>query len=174
MTLRRTVVSLLLTIGALALSAAPALAHTTLKSSNPAPGGVLDAAPAAIELTFTGAVSQPTVTIPSWTLGTPAVAGTVVTVPVTASSPGAHTITWKVVSDDGDPVTGTIPFTLSGPPTTTTTTTEQAVTGSATNQAPAAQPEPSGQGFPLWAWIVIGAAVVAAAVGAVVFQRRRS
>lgn len=184
MTLRRTAASLLLVLGALAFSAAPASAHTELKSSNPTAGAVLDEAPKQLELTFTEPVTLPADAVQvvsdtgSWTIGTPSVAGAVVTVPVTPSGPaGPHTIKWKVVSSDGDPVSGSIIFALSKPvaaPTSsaapTTTTTEASGTASNT-PAPAAQDSDSG--FPLWAWIVIGLAVVAAAAGGFLVARRR-
>ncbi|TWP52690.1 copper resistance protein CopC [Lentzea tibetensis] len=186
MTLRRTATSLLLVIGALAFSAAPASAHTELKSSNPAAGAVLDEAPKQLELTFTEPVTLPADAVQvvsdtgSWTIGTPSVAGAVVTVPVTPSGPaGPHTIKWKVVSEDGDPVSGSIIFALSKPvaaptsssaPAPTTTTTEASGTASNT-PAPAAQDSDSG--LPVWVWVVIGLVVVAAAGGGFLVARRR-
>lgn len=181
MTFRRIVASLLLATGALVVSAVPAAAHTELKSSNPPAGATLDAAPTQLELTFTEPVTGPSIQVASpegaWTVGTPSVAGPVVTVPVTPAGPaGQHTITWKVVSADGDPVSGTVAFTLSKPvaaPTTTvppTTTT----TSAAASSTPAPAASEDGGGLPVWAWVVIGLGVVALAVGGFLVSRRQS
>ena len=129
MTFRRMTAALLLAFVALGPTTLPASAHTELKSSNPAKGAALPAPPQQVELTFTEAVTVPadaiTVTGPDsakWTVGPATVAGAVVTAPVQATGPaGTYTVTWKVVSSDGDPVTGTIGFTLTNPATTTTT-----------------------------------------------------
>ncbi|NGY62574.1 copper resistance protein CopC [Lentzea sp. NEAU-D13] len=92
-----------------------------------------------------------------WTVGAAAVAGAVVTAPVTATGPaGTYTITWKVVSGDGDPVSGTIDFSLSAPATTTTTTTTTTtvptttVVAATSSAAPAAQAESDNGGVPIW------------------------
>jgi methionine-rich copper-binding protein CopC len=186
MIFRRTAAALLLTAVALGSTALPASAHTELKSSNPASGAALPAPPQQVELTFTEAVTAPadaiTVSGPDgakWTVGQVTVAGPVVTAPVQATGPaGAYTIAWKVVSDDGDPVTGTIGFTLAAaatttttPPTTTTPTTTTTSAAAEPSTPPAAQPAEGG-GVPGWVWIVI-AAVVLAGVGVIVAVRRK-
>src|SRR5690349_21207211 len=181
MTFRRIAAALLLAFVALGPTALPAFAHTELKSSNPAKGAALPAPPQQVELTFTEAVTAPadaiTVTGPDgakWTVGPATVSGAVVTAPVTPAGPaGAYVFTWKVVSDDGDPVTGTIDFTLSAPAATTTTvpTTTTTTAAATPSVAPAAQSE-TGGGIPAWVWIVI-AAVVLAGIGVAVALRRR-
>ena len=123
MTMARTLlVTVLAALGVFAASS-PAWAHTTLTSSTPAAGATLAAAPKQVKLTFAEAVTLPaapiSVTGPNgarWTVGTPSVAGPVVTAPVTAAGPaGRYTLTYKVIAGDGDPISGTVSFTLSAP-----------------------------------------------------------
>ena len=182
MTFRRMAAALLLAFVALGSTALPASAHTELKSSNPAKGAALPAPPQQVELTFTEAVTVPadaiTVTGPDgakWTVGPATVAGAVVTAPVTASGPaGAYAIAWKVVSEDGDPVSGTIDFTLSAPATTTTTTTvpTTTTTTATSSVAPAAQVETDNGGVPAWVWILLGVLVLVG-IGAAIALRRK-
>lgn len=183
MTFRRMAAALLLAFAALGPTALPASAHTELKSSNPAKGAALPAPPQQVELTFTEAVTVPadaiTVSGPDgtkWTVGAAAVAGAVVTAPVTATGPaGTYTITWKVVSGDGDPVSGTIDFSLSAPATTTTTTTVPTTTvvTATSSAAPAAQAESDNGGVPIWVWILVGVLVLAG-IGTAIALRRRT
>lgn len=181
MTFRRVAAALLLALVALGSTALPASAHTELKSSNPAKGAALPAPPQQVELTFTESVTAPadaiTVTGPNgakWTVGQATVAGPVVTAPVQATGPaGTYTITWKVVSDDGDPVTGTIDFTLSAPTTTTVPTTTTTATAAATSSAaPAAQSENDNGGVPAWVWILAGVLVLVG-IGTAIALRRK-
>lgn len=173
---RRTIASLL-ALGALALSPAPASAHTELKSSDPAKGTSVSAETfKQVTLTFTEPVTQPTVTIEGWTLGAPTMSGAVVTVPVTTpGAAGAYTLTWRVVSADGDPVSGTIPFTFVAPAPTTTsvppTTTTEPTTSASGNVS---QPAPADDGIPGWVWIVAAAVVVLGAGGFVLAKRASS
>jgi hypothetical protein len=122
----------------------------------------------------------------AWTFGTPSVAGAVVTVPVTGSvgPAGAYLLSWSVVADDGDPVSGTVNFALTAavaPPTSRSATPTQSPMSSA---APPATLEPSTPvraaddtsddgGVPPWVWIVI-LVVLAGVVVGVVMARRRS
>ena len=116
----------------------------------------------------------------SWTVGQPAIAGAVVTVPVQPVGPaGAYTLTWQVVSSDGDEINGTIAFTMAvaaAPPTTSTTvptsTTTEAPPTTTVDAAPAANED---SGVPVWVWILIAVAVLLAAtvVGARVASGKR-
>jgi copper resistance protein C len=108
----------------------------------------------------------------------------VITVPVQASGPaGRYTLTYRVVSGDGDAVTGTVAFTLTAaaaPATSTTTaapatttadppsTVDSAGAGDASGGDSADRADSDG-GVPVLVWI-IGAAVVLVA-GAVVALR---
>jgi copper resistance protein C len=199
MFVRRISALLLLIATAVLALVTPASAHTSLKSSNPAKGASLAAAPTEIVLTFsepvqveTGAVTVAGPGGAQWTVGPAAIAGPVVTMPVTPTGPaGQYTINYRVISADGDGVRGTVAFTLTAaipPPTPTTTPATMASTTTTTTttstQAPpvtTAQPAPAAQdtsesgesgGVPVWVWI-IGAVIAAAAVLFAVVRARK-
>ncbi len=169
----------LLAVGAALLTAAPALAHTTLETSTPAEGASLPDAPTTVVLTFGEPVTLPPdpirVTGPdgvAWTIGAATVTDATVTAPVTASGPaGAYTLSWQVVSDDGDTIKGTVRFTLASA-ATPTTTPAAGPTAAPASTAPAAGTRKWSGGMPGWLWALIGAVVVAAAAGVVVTRRR--
>jgi hypothetical protein len=172
---------LLATLGVLGL-ATPAWAHAKLRSSTPAAGATLAAAPTDVALTFNedvtlGAGAAPiTVTGPdgtSWEIGQATLAGSTVSAPVTPTGPaGEYTLKWTVVSDDGDPVSGTVVFTLSVP--ATPPAAEPAPAGPAPAAQPVGAPRPAGDGgVPSWVWILLGVVVLAgAAVGVAVRNSR--
>jgi methionine-rich copper-binding protein CopC len=176
----------LLALSGVLLMAGPASAHTELKSSSPADGASLAAPPRKIELTFEEPVTlQPdpiSVTGPDgakWTVGTPAVVDAVITAPVTPSGPaGAYTLTYKVVSDDGDKVTAAVHFTLTAPVAPSSAaapaTSSAAVPTAAASATPATTPASEiGSSVPAWVWILVAVVVVlAAAVVALRLLRR--
>lgn len=189
MIFRRTVPTLLVAAAVLLTTATPALAHTSLNSSNPAEGATLATAPQQIELTFAEAVKLPADPVmvigpdgTKWGAGQATAVDETVTVPVQPAGPaGQYTITWHVVSDDGDTVSGTIHFNLtaaastptsSAAPTTTNTTTTTTASLAPTG-AVVAPTSASGGGFPAWAWIVIAVAIVAASTVALAVRSRR-
>src|SRR5881409_3498005 len=97
----------------------PAEAHAALESSSPAAGDHVAELPRTVTLTFDEDVFTPafvTVTGPDGTnyaSGKPTVDGAKVSQAVSpASASGAFTTAYRVVSDDGHPVTGTIRFTV--------------------------------------------------------------
>jgi methionine-rich copper-binding protein CopC len=177
--LRRLAAVFLLSGIAVVTTATPAFAHAELIGSNPAKDAALATPPQQVELTFNQSVTlganPVTITGPggaSWTVGTPTVAGAVVTAPVQASGPaGAYSLIYEVVSQDGDDVTGAVTFTLTAavaPPTTSATTTTEAAP-TTTSVIPAAEESTDDGGMPAWMW-VLGAVVVLAA-GVVVALR---
>ena len=98
--------------------ASPALAHDRLKSSNPAKGAKVETLEE-VKLTFSATVRFPNVVVRSGDEthqdGKPAVDGSVVTQKVKGDlPPGAYVIAYRVVSSDGHPIEGEIPFTLLG------------------------------------------------------------
>lgn len=105
----------------LALQAGSALAHAGLVSAVPADGATV-AAPTAIVLTFTEAVSGSMTGIAITAADGSAVATgdaamsddkTTLTVPVTAAlAAGTYTVTWHALSDDGHKTKGTFTFTV--------------------------------------------------------------
>ncbi|GAA4752025.1 hypothetical protein GCM10025783_25840 [Amnibacterium soli] len=116
---RRLLPGLLLAVLALLLlPAAPASAHAVLVSSDPADGARVEAAPAAVRLTFDEAVSLPPgATVALSTTGQrvdegPArLDGRVVVVPLRAAVPaGVYSVSWRLVSADSHVVSGSIRF----------------------------------------------------------------
>ena len=116
------IASALLVLGG-ALAAAPASAHDELVSTDPAAGAALAQLPEQLTLTFSGELladegaTEVRVTDAAGTLlasGAPAVAGTVVTLPLdpAAAAGGAVTVLWRVVSSDGHPISGQLDFTV--------------------------------------------------------------
>ncbi|WP_068922481.1 copper resistance CopC family protein [Planobispora rosea] len=180
-------------LAALVLStvpAAPALAHDTLKSSDPAKGKKVEDLER-VKLTFTASVRFPKVVVRSadgtpYQDGKPASDGPVVTQEVKPDlPPGEYVIAYRVVSSDGHPIEGEIPFTLTGsatpsavaqtPGASRSASPDEDAAGAATPEptpestpepevsrspvpltpAPAADGKGSG-GVPGWAWIVVG------------------
>ncbi|NUR84946.1 MAG: copper resistance protein CopC [Nonomuraea sp.] len=146
----------------LALGSQAALAHDSLKSSNPAKDANV-AKLESIDLEYTGRIRFPTVVLhdaqgKQVTLGQPQADGDKVTVPVPAQLPdGAYTVAWRVVSSDGHPIEGEIPFTVG--------------TGAAAPQASQAAQDPGSQGVPSWVWIGLGVLVVLG-IGTALLTRR--
>ncbi|MEV4143749.1 copper resistance CopC family protein [Amycolatopsis sp. NPDC049691] len=178
MKIARPLGAFLLALAGLLVLAGPASAHAELTSSSPAEGATLAAPPRKIELTFEEPVTlQPdpiSVTGPDgakWSVSPPTVTDATITAAVLPSGPaGAYTLTYKVVSDDGDKVTAAIHFTLSAPVSSSSTAaspTSAAAppTSAAVSPAPsaAASSDTSG-GIPAWVWILIAVVVVVAVV----------
>jgi methionine-rich copper-binding protein CopC len=180
-----TIVIALLVIAAMVAPAV--LAHAQLLSSDPANGASL-ATTDAVSLTFNEDINSDFVQIvaegPQGDVadGDPVVAGPVVTQPIAPTVSGAHTVTYRVVSADGHPVSGSVVFTLTevAPETATAEPTAAApTTGTATDQpetpAPAtpvsndeavasatgADEEEGGS----TAWLVVGAVAALGVVG---------
>ena len=117
----RRLASALLTLGVLtgAVVGAPlvASAHDVLERTTPADGTTVDRMPQTVTLTFAEeplsigtqvVVSGPTGTVSS---GTPTIKGRDVTQAVSPSAPaGDYTVSYRVTSDDGHPVSGTFGF----------------------------------------------------------------
>lgn len=100
--------------------AAPAAAHDQLIGSDPAAGERLDSAPASLTLEFSAEVMElgamiivADATREDWVDEEPVVEGTVVSVALPEEMPaGGYEIRWRVVSSDGHPISGVIPFTV--------------------------------------------------------------
>ena len=144
--------------------AAPASAHNSLVSSNPAENASLDAGPGTVVLTFDQPVQEGeglnsvAVTGPDgkqWQGGAATVNSNVVTAPMRELGPkGVYTIGYRVVSADGHPVSGKVTFTLTKAGNGTPAA-ESADTGS----VPGTESGGSDSGLPLWVWLV-GAGVL--------------
>lgn len=108
-----------LTLVALPLHAPPVAAHTALEQSDPSSGQQLAAAPERVRLVFTGAVDERLARVALSSAG-----GSPVELPVSvddvvlvaqvprgsSGASGAWRIDFRVVSADGHPVAGTVPF----------------------------------------------------------------
>ncbi|MGI5159819.1 copper resistance CopC family protein [Microbispora sp. CA-102843] len=157
-------------LAALLLCAAPAQAHTSLKSSDPQKNAQVKALQK-VTLEFADSVQFPVVVVRGedgkrYEKGAPVVDGPKVTEAVTEPvPPGRYTIAWRVVSPDGHPLEGEIPFTVIGDQSLGTATSAaapgdpssaSAPAAAAPATAPAAQADDGGQrGVPGWIWAVI-------------------
>ncbi|MFD6140203.1 copper resistance protein CopC [Promicromonospora sp. NPDC060271] len=117
---RPLVAGLAVAVVALFATAVPASAHDKLISSDPASGQRLAEAPAEVSLTFSADVLEMGAAVvvsdaagTEWVSAAPAVDGPVVTAVLDAGMPDAgYEIRWRVVSSDGHPISGVVPFTV--------------------------------------------------------------
>lgn len=107
---------------AMTMAASPASAHARLEKSSPKDGSTLTATPPEVMLQFNEPIkdglNQVTVKSGSTdaTQGKPEVDGNTVYQPLKSSlAAGDYTVTYKVVSADGHPVSGTLKFTYTPP-----------------------------------------------------------
>jgi methionine-rich copper-binding protein CopC len=94
-----------------------ASAHDVLERSTPSDGAVVDTLPGTVELAFAepplAVGTQVVVTGPTGDVaeGSPTIEGSVVRQKLAASAPGGdYTVSFRVTSDDGHPVSGTFSF----------------------------------------------------------------
>lgn len=157
---------------ALALTAAPASAHTTLTAASPAKDATVSA-PSQVVLTYADPVRLPRVIVmdasqKQYQSGTAQAVDNKVTQAVNGGLPnGKYTVGWRVVASDGHPVEGTYTFTVTG-----SAGTAQPV-APAPSAASATSAEDSG-GSSGWLWIGVIVLVIALAGGAVAWLRRSS
>lgn len=184
---------------ALLATAAPASAHDKLVSSDPASDQTLAEAPATVSLTYSADVLDMGAAVvvtdgdgTDWVSDAPAVDGATVTAALDADMPdGGYEIRWRVVSSDGHPITGIVPFAVgdgeepgagsgsAGQPADDAAAAEPEASEPATEAATPNSPQnrtAQEDGGP-WRVVLVGAggAAVAAALFALVhFLRRRS
>jgi len=158
---RRAAVVALLSLAALLLGAGPALAHTRLQRTDPGDGTTLDAAPQRVSLTFNenlpAEFSTITVVGPdgvAYQTGPVTADRTTISTAVRPLGPaGRYQIGYRVVSDDGHPVSGSVAFILA---------TAAAQPPPEVAAAPADPPQPRGE--PVWPWLVGALVLVAGGV----------
>jgi copper resistance protein C len=190
------VLGLLLGVLSSIISAVAADAHAALKSVTPADGDTVATAPSTVTLEFDEPISTSFVTVtvtgPSGGAGAgrPQVDGTTVTQGLAADLPdGKYTVAFRVVSEDGHPVSDTTTFTVAAAPTTSLTspTSEPTTTSGAatTTSSPApatstespttatASGDDDGQVMRLGLAVGVGALAVAAGTALVAGARRR-
>ena len=179
----RVVAVTLLCAVTLLFGAVPAFAHTRLQSSDPADGTSLGAGPQRVSLTFNEPMQTGFATLTvigpdgrPYQSGEVAANGGTVSIGVAPLGPaGRYEIGYRVVSEDGHPVTGSVAFTLTapGPAATTTAAAPSSALAAPVSGTPAptsAAPAPvaastsEGGAMPVWPWIVGG--VVLIGVGA--------
>lgn len=159
-TFTRTTIATLVAVLALLGAAPQALAHNTLTGSDPKEGTKVDVAPDTVTLMFdqevqSGDVNQIVVNGPDggqWARGQVEVDGTEVSRSLGELGPaGEYTIGYRILSADGHPVTGEIPFTLTtagnGTPAETPSVQQDA-------QGDTPDSEEPGAVIPTWVWIV--------------------
>ncbi|MEV7802248.1 copper resistance protein CopC [Microbispora sp. NPDC088329] len=167
--------------------AAPALAHDTLRSSTPAGNAVVSSLDL-IELEFNNNVRYPVVLLHDaagqrFPSGTPRTRGAKVLVDVDEPLPhGSYTVVWRVVSADGRPLEGEIPFTVgsSSAPLPSTLVSSTPVSGvPMSSPVPARTPvSATGEtdeqgGLPAWTWAVMAGLALAGAVALLMRRRRK-
>lgn len=165
---RRTLVAVIGCGLFLTVTAPAALAHDSLKSSSPAKGATVSGVET-IELEYSSRVRFPLVVLRTAAgqtikLGEPQADGPKVRTAVPGPlAGGSYVIAWRVVSSDGHPIEGEIPFTVKGTSSSSTTpetaaaTTAPAVSAQTSRPAAAAQ---GGGGIPGWLWAGLAALVV--------------
>lgn len=114
--------AMLALLATMVLSATPADAHARLEGSSPSDGATLAAVPPEVTLRFNEPIEEGLnqVSVKSGSTevaqGDPQVEGSNVYQPIDFSmEPGEYTVTYKVVSADGHPVSGSFTFTYEPP-----------------------------------------------------------
>ncbi len=176
---------------------APASAHARLEKTSPADGASLTAAPPEIMLRFNevvnGDLSEVTVKTGSTDVakGSVDVEGDSLYQPLDSDMPeGDYTVTYKVVSADGHPVSGTFDFTYTAPgggeqdsdSATSTSSGTSSPSSSSQGAAPSATSGPSDSaapasgedsGLPGWIWGVGALGVILVIIAVTLLARGR-
>lgn len=171
------------------LWAAPASAHAGLVSSTPENGARLDTLPAEVSLTFNEEISEPAyvvVTAPDGSResgGDPEVSGDTVTQQLTGDQEGTYIAAYRVVSEDGHPVTGRVEFSVgsgsaSGASSAGSEATDSGEQGAGDPSSPAdaradeSTTEPQGFWGRHGTHVIIGAALFVVAAALLYLSRR--
>ncbi|WP_446224764.1 copper resistance CopC family protein [Nocardia sp. IBHARD005] len=172
----RTVVVAVLAALAVVLPLGPASAHSQLDSSIPAAGARVDSPLTMIELTFNQQIGAAFATVgvtdssgTSWAAQVSKVEGKTVGVAVSPTMPPQqYTVAYRVVSEDGHPITGSYDFTYTAVPASSTAVpadTQSTVNAGASESSATA---PASSEIP---WPLIGV-LLALVVGGVVVTLR--
>ena len=173
----RAAIALILGLAAVIAFSSPATAHSAIIDSTPKAGEEIEAAPDFFSITANEDLADVTGTgegfalkIVSATTGEDFATGQLIIDGPTLSTPGvplaggAYLMQYQVVSADGHPVSGEIPFTVAG--------------GEAAD--PAESPADPGTGVaspaepPIWpVWVAVAIALVLVAIGSIIAIRRR-
>lgn len=146
-----------------------ASAHSVLMSSTPAKDASIASAPSRASLTFNEALEHGFTTLvvlgpdgtSHWEAGPASIDSEVVSVPLNGLGPaGRYTIQYRVISADGHPVSGTVPFTLTAAGAGSPTTPVPSAAALAARQPAVAAPDTGGGSIPVWPWIAGGVALL--------------
>jgi copper resistance protein C len=168
---------------AILATAAPAFAHTTVRSSVPAADSSVKALPTVVKLTFSEHLSiLPKVSVEDSAgnvinSGKATIDGAVLTQPVTPTVAGKYTVKWSAVAQDGDRSTGSFVFTLAvtpppAPSPTDPPTAAAAPPASTVSHAPIAAADPRSTST-WWIWLLAAVGVVALVAGFSLVRRKR-
>ena len=185
-TVARALVVAVVASACLASGVGNAAAHTALAGSDPVDGATEGAAPTVVTLTFTEDINPTVANVVvnssdgrNWVAGTPVVAGPEIRASVSPNLPegGDYTIGYRVVSEDGHPVSGSVSFTVAGTPAPAEPESPSPGASQTTSASPTATAPPTSSG-PLGSdtkGTVITAAVIGLLLGAVIafWQSRR-
>jgi len=164
----------------------PASAHASLVASDPEAGQRFDRLPDQVRLEFSEPISAPAyvvVTAPDGSRadqGEVAIDGSVVTVALGGSAPtGTYGAAFRVVSEDGHPVTGRIGFVVGDGPlddTAPSATASAPASADAADPAPASTADEDDDGGLSLGQVQVGVAVAlfAVAAGLLLWSRRRT
>ncbi len=138
--------ALVLALSLLAYTSA-AYAHTALVSASPADGSTVTEQPGQVVLTFNEAVQEQFAQVAvadasgsSYQTGEPQASGATVTQAVGELPDGTYTVSFRVVSADGHPVTGSYRFSVAAATTVSAPSTTDSPSSTAPAAAPAAPP----------------------------------
>jgi methionine-rich copper-binding protein CopC len=167
--------------------AAPAAAHTELKSTAPAAKSTVSKPVTEVTLTFTGLVKKPGTTVAvsgpdqtSYSAGDAEVLDRTITQKVDPLAVGLITVAWRTVAADGHPMQGSFTFTNRAAPPTPSA--EPSPSAEATVAAPppvttpaAASPVSDEDASSSTVWWLAGAAVLLiAGTGGLLWRRRKA
>lgn len=185
---RRFAAGAVLAAVAILATAAPATAHDQLIESSPADGERLDTAPVSVTMTFSGellvldeSTAGAVVLVvdaegEDWATGEVEVRGRNVTAALLPDMPdGGYQVRWQVVSEDGHPIAGVIPFAV-GDAVPLESTGNPEPTASASGGSPTASDQNADEtGGPVRVLLVggAGAALAVAAFALFLILRRR-
>lgn len=156
-------------------TAGPALAHDTLRESVPEKGATVTSVER-VTLEFSASGRMPLVIVrdsggAQYQSGEPELDGRFVRQQVRALPDGAYTIAYRIISSDGHPIEGEIPFTVAGATATATASPSASAPGVSATPAGQQQREAAEGGFPVWLLILVGA-LIGIGVGFLISARK--
>lgn len=185
---RRFAAGAVLAAVAILATAAPATAHDQLLESDPGDGEHLDAAPSSVTMTFSGellvldeSTAGAVVLVvdaegEDWATGEVEVRGRNVTAALRTDMPdGGYQVRWQVVSEDGHPIAGVIPFAVGDAVPLESTENPEPTTSAPDDSSTASDQNADKRGDPIRVLLVggAGAALAVAAFTLLLILRRR-